>query len=192
MQPEGIAAGALTHINIAFILFDETFKIVDTQGDIVARISRLKASNPGLRVLASVGGWSFNDPPTSSYFSNMVSNAANREIFITSLVLYYQKYGLDGVDIGKLRSHNVPILTKGLHCWTTDWEYPAALDRGGVTADTENFVQFLSELKGSIDLDWEISVTLPSSYWYLQGFDLPNMQKYVSWFNFLSYDLHGA
>lgn len=53
-------------------------------------------------------------------------------------------------------------------------------------------MQFLAELKGIGDYNWEISVTLPSSYWYLQGFDLPNMQKYVSWFNFLSYDLHGA
>jgi chitinase len=37
-----------------------------------------------------------------------------------------------------------------------------------------------------------VTITLPSSYWYLQNFDLPNLQKYVSWFNFMSYDLHGA
>lgn len=114
MQPEGIAAGALTHINIAFILFDETFQVVDTQGDIVARISRLKASNPGLRVMASVGGWSFNDPPTSSYFSNMVSNVENRSIFIFSLISYCRKYGLDGVDIGKLHFHKVAIINQRL------------------------------------------------------------------------------
>lgn len=30
MEPEAIAAGALTHINLAFILFDDTYKLVDT------------------------------------------------------------------------------------------------------------------------------------------------------------------
>lgn len=39
---------------------------------------------------------------------------------------------------------------------------------------------------------WDISCTLPSSYWYLQNFDLSNMQKYLSWFNFMTYDLHGT
>jgi GH18 family chitinase len=36
-----------------------------------------------------------------------------------------------------------------------------------------------------------VTITLPSSYGYLQNFDLPSLQKYVSWFNFMSYDLHG-
>jgi GH18 family chitinase len=39
---------------------------------------------------------------------------------------------------------------------------------------------------------WEVTITLPSSYWYLQNFDLNSLQKYVSWFNFMSYDLHGS
>jgi hypothetical protein len=34
MQPEAIAAGALAHINLAFILFDDTYNLVDTQGDL--------------------------------------------------------------------------------------------------------------------------------------------------------------
>lgn len=55
MQPENIPAGALTHINLAFILFDSTFKLIDQQGDIVARVSRLKARYPGLRVNIAVG-----------------------------------------------------------------------------------------------------------------------------------------
>ena len=38
----------------------------------------------------------------------------------------------------------------------------------------------------------ELSITLPSSYWYLQHFDLNNMQKHVSYFNFMSYDIHGT
>jgi GH18 family chitinase len=53
----------------------------------------------------------------------------------------------------------------------------------------------LSEIQdafASTNPGWEVTITLPSSYWYLQNFDLPNLQRYVSWFNFMSYDLHGA
>ena len=53
--PESIQAGALTHINIAFAVIDSGFRITDTNGDIVARVSSLKRSNPGLRVNIAIG-----------------------------------------------------------------------------------------------------------------------------------------
>ena len=112
--------------------------------------------------LIRIGGWAFNDPPTQSLFSNMVSTHANRQTFINSVISYLQKYGLDGIDI--------------------DWEYPVAADRGGSPADYTNYPIFLSEMRQAFDAvnpGWEISITLPSSYWYMQGFDLPNLQKYV-------------
>lgn len=49
----------------------------------------------------------------------------------------------------------------------------------------------MREAFDAINPGWEITCTLPSSYWYLQNFDLQSMQEYVSWFNFMSYDLHG-
>ncbi|CBF89323.1 hypothetical protein AN0517.2 [Aspergillus nidulans FGSC A4] len=61
-----------------------------------------------------------------------------------------------------------------------DWEYPSASDRGGAPQDAANF-----------NPGWEISATLPTSYWYLRGFDVDRMQKYVDYFNLMSYDLHG-
>jgi GH18 family chitinase len=108
MQPESIPAGALTHINLAFIEFDETFSLVDIQGDIVARVSRLKMTYPGLRVNVAIGGWDFNDPPTSNYFSNMASSYDNRQAFINSVISYLQKYGLDGIDIGAHNPRDLP------------------------------------------------------------------------------------
>lgn len=33
-----------------------------------------------------------------------------------------------------------------------------------------------------------ISMTLPTSYWYLQHFDLAAIQPNVDWFNFMAYD----
>lgn len=35
-------------------------------------------------------------------------------------------------------------------------------------------------------------VTLPSSYWYLQHFDIVKIAKTIDWFNMMSYDLHGT
>ncbi|KZF20522.1 glycoside hydrolase family 18 protein [Xylona heveae TC161] len=172
--PENIAAGALTHINIAFATLDEDFKIIDTLGDLVARVSRLKKRYAGLRASIAIGGWSFNDPPTQHIFSDMVSTYTNRQTFIDSLVSYLHKYGLDGVDI--------------------DWEYPAAIDRGGAPEDTNNYVLLMSEIKERFaqeDPGWEATITLPSSYWYLRGFDLPGLQRYISWFNVMTYDIHG-
>ncbi|ETS82826.1 hypothetical protein PFICI_04702 [Pestalotiopsis fici W106-1] len=174
MMPESIPAGALTHINLAFIEFDENFELVDTGGDIVARVSKLKMTYPGLRVNVAIGGWNFNDPPTATYFSDMAASHENRQTFISSLSAYLTKYGLDGIDI--------------------DWEYPTATDRGGSPDDTDNYVVLLAEMREAFDAvnpGWDITCTIPSSYWYLQNFDLPSMQKYISWFNMMSYDLHG-
>ena len=37
-----------------------------------------------------------------------------------------------------------------------------------------------------------LSITLPSSFWYLQNFDIVNLEKEIDWFNMMSYDLHGV
>jgi GH18 family chitinase len=70
VYPEDLLVSPLTHINLAFVNFGADFKIIDDSGDMVARIAFLKARNTGLRVNIAVGGWSFNDPPTATYFSD--------------------------------------------------------------------------------------------------------------------------
>lgn len=71
-----------------------------------------------------------------------------------------------------------------------DWEYPGAPDRGGKTADIENFVTLLKELRDAWGKKYGISATLPSSYWYLRWFDLKGLEKYLDWLNMMSYDIH--
>lgn len=101
----------------------------------------------------------------------MASSSNNRQTFINGLIKFMDTYGFDGVDL--------------------DWEYPAADDRGGVAADKENYVALVKDLKSAFGTDYGLSVTLPTSYWYLQHFDLESMQDSVDWFNFMAYDLHG-
>ena len=51
---------------------------------------------------------------------------------------------------------------------------------------------FCKELRAAFGTKYGITVTLPTSYWYLQHFDLPGMQDSVNWFNLMAYDLHGV
>ena len=68
---------------------------------------------------------------------------------------------------------------------------PVAPDRGGAKADFSHFVSFMEDLKAAFGLQG-VTVTLPSSYWYMQGFDIKNLEPYVDWFNMMTYDIHGT
>ncbi|KAF2850135.1 glycoside hydrolase family 18 protein [Plenodomus tracheiphilus IPT5] len=179
-QPEDIDLTAFTHLNFAFAFFDpKTFQMTPMNpGDVelYRRFTALKSKKPSLRTWIAVGGWSFNDatniPNTRTAFSDMVSTSANRKAFIASIGSFLRTYNFDGVDL--------------------DWEYPAADDRGGNKADKVNFVTFLQELRSAFGTRYGISLTLPASFWYLQGFDVKAIQQYVDWMNVMSYDIHGV
>ncbi|KFZ22959.1 hypothetical protein V502_02560 [Pseudogymnoascus sp. VKM F-4520 (FW-2644)] len=176
VQPEDLNLAGFTHVNFAFAFFDpDTFQITPMDSNsatLYNRFTALKENYSGLQTWISVGGWSFTDPgPTRQAFSNMASSAANRQKFISGALSFMNTYGFDGLDI--------------------DWEYPGADDRGGVEADTANFVLLVQELKQGLGSKG-LTVTLPTSYWYLQHFDVNAMQDYVDWFNLMSYDLHGT
>lgn len=98
----------------------------------------------------------------------MTSTAGNRKTFIDGLVRFMDTYGSDGVDL--------------------DWEYPQADDRGGQANDKDNYVSLAKELRAAFGSKYGISMTLPTSYWYLQHFDLAGIQDSIDWFNLMSYD----
>ncbi|ETS77353.1 hypothetical protein PFICI_11227 [Pestalotiopsis fici W106-1] len=179
-SPEDIDLTGITHLNFAFAFFDpKSFEISpmdSNSASLYKRFTALKSKKASLQTWLSVGGWSFNDdtnsPNTRTAFSDMVSSAANRQKFISALQSFMQSYGFDGIDI--------------------DWEYPAAYDRGGKQSDFGNYLELVAEMKQSFGGSYGISATVPSSYWYLQHFDVKTMQEYVDWFNFMSYDIHGT
>ncbi|KAJ5642215.1 glycoside hydrolase family 18 protein [Penicillium lividum] len=180
-MPEDIPIGAYNHLNFAFAYIDPTtFQVAPMaadQVDLYNRTTALKALNNGMEVWISIGGWTMNDAdqPTASTFSNLAASSSAQASFFASLVSFMETYGFDGVDI--------------------DWEYPAATDRSGVAADYENYVTFLQNLKtatGASGHKYGLSITIPSSYWYMQHFDIVNIAKVVDWFNLMSYDLHGT
>lgn len=88
----------------------------------------------------------------------MVSTASNRIAFIDSAVQFCKTHGFDGIDI--------------------DWKYTVASDRGAFKADFSNFFTCMKELRSSAG-KLGIIVTLPSSYWYLKGFDVVGLEPQV-------------
>lgn len=73
-------------------------------------------------------------------------------------------------------------------------EYPVAPERSGKPADLANYVSFLRNLKnalGSGGHKYGLTITIPSSFWYMQNFDIIAISKIIDWFNVMSYDLHG-
>ena len=76
-------------------------------------------------------------------------------------------------------------------------EYPVAEDRSGPGRgmDYDNFVTFMWALALRVKFGTHrklVSLTLPASYWYLQHFDIVNLDTYVNWFNIMTYDMHGS
>ncbi|KAE9373107.1 glycoside hydrolase family 18 protein [Stipitochalara longipes BDJ] len=181
MEPEQIPLGTYTHLNFAFAMIDpNTFAVAAmSPGDIdlYPRLTGLKTLFPNLQVWISIGGWSMNDPdqPTATTFSDLAGSTANQEKFFASLISFMSEYGFDGVDI--------------------DWEYPVAPERSGVPEDFQNYPIFLGNLKSAFQgagKSWGLSITLPSSFWYLQNFDIVKLESIVDWFNMMEYDLHGV
>lgn len=177
MKPSEIPLGYYTHINYAFALIHPTQFTMDVMddktGSLYREVTELKNKDDGLKVWIAIGGWAFNDPgPTQSTFSLVAKAPAAQELFFNSLITFMINNNFDGVDI--------------------DWEYPAADDRGGKPEDFKNLVAFIAKLRSRLNAsgkDFGLSITLPSSYWYLQHFDIIALEPHVDWFNMMTYDI---
>lgn len=170
IAPEDLNLNGFTHINFAFSFFDaSSFEITSMDSNAASlyhRFTALKEKKSGLQAWISVGGWSFTDPgPTQKAFTNMVSSQSNRGKFINNLKQFMDTYAFDGVDL--------------------DWEYPGADDRGGESGDSANYVLLTKEMRAAFGTKYGISMTLPTSYWYLQHFDLVGIQQNIDWFNLM-------
>ncbi|KAK2853243.1 hypothetical protein FQN49_005269, partial [Arthroderma sp. PD_2] len=167
-----ISRGRLVpHLNYAFASInpDHTLGFMSYYSkEFYRAFTGLKAKKPSLKCFLSVGGWDAG----GRVFSTMASSADSRKVFIGSVIKTLEEFGFDGLDV--------------------DWEYPVADDRGGSKSDYANYVLLLRELKDAFGTKYGLTMAIPASYWYLRGFDLKNMVKYVDWFNVMSYDIHGT
>ena len=86
----------LTHINYAFALVNDDseiyFRDEIRSRQHLAQLQALKARNPDLKLLVSVGGWGADG------FSDAALTDESRVVFSRSAVAMIRQYGLDGID----------------------------------------------------------------------------------------------
>jgi chitinase len=145
----------------------------------------LKSVNPKLKVVASVGGWSW-----SNQFSNMASSSTSRTAFINSAVALMRQYKLDGLDI--------------------DWEYPTKIGvpctSGNTcqrTTDKQNFVTLVQGLRSAFDSagasdgkHYSITIAAGADQGYVYDPSgssawLVQLANSLDWINIMTYDFHG-
>ena len=169
----------LSHLNYAFadvrngqvVLGDASQDPINFQ-----QLKQLKAANPNLRALISVGGWTW-----SGSFSDVAYTAASRRTFAASAVSFIRKYGFDGVDL--------------------DWEFPVAEGLASNKArpeDKRNFTLLLQELRIQLDAagktdgkPYLLTIAAGAFPTYVRNVELAQIASIVDWMNLMTYDFHG-
>ncbi len=142
-----------------------------TDSATIKRMVQLKSSNPSMKVLLSMGGWS-----GCKDCSDVFNTDIGRKEFAQSVKAASDYFKTDGIDL--------------------DWEYPAIKGFPGHTfraADKDNFTQLLKELRKANGKNFEISFAAGGFTSYIDSSIAWNdVIKYVNFINIMSYDLvHG-
>lgn len=136
----------------------------------LAPIIALKARDPKLKVEISAGGWA------AGGFSEAAGTAAGRKAFADSAAQMLADHDADGLDI--------------------DWEYPGH-DESGIAAspaDRRNFTLLLQAVRAALDAagaahhrHYTLSIAVADGP-FVSGIDLAAVNRYVDWFNMMTYD----
>ncbi|GER44594.1 chitinase, partial [Striga asiatica] len=190
MAPSDINAECFTHIFFAFLVPNNTTFTFDITPDLDHSLqdftSTLKAKNPQLRVLFSIGGGDIGP----SLFSYMASNPDTRSAFIKSSIDVARKYGFDGFDL--------------------DYEFPQN------ASDMANLGQLLKEWRAAVKHEKRAAVKpekrasgkkkqetllITAAVYYAADISLSGpprsypaaqITKYLDWVNMMDYDLKGS
>lgn len=176
LNPADIKAEELTRINYAFANVKDGRVVEGFSHDAenFAVLNALKARNPTLKILVSVGGWTW-----SGAFSDASLTRESRKTFIESAVAFVAKYNLDGLDI--------------------DWEYPGLIGYGNVfrPEDKRNYTALLKELRVAFNREGKrlhrhlfTSVATGANADFVSHTELGKVAHVVDSVNLMSYDYY--
>jgi chitinase len=180
-MPQSLPAERLTHVNFAFARIDANGRVVFQHAwfrEAIRSLIALKARNPKLKVLVSVGGWQADG------FSDAALSALSRDAFAQSAVAFIRLHRLDGIDL--------------------DWEYPGQ-GVGGIeyrSEDKENFTLLLKVLRAQLDAasatdgragpDRYLLTIASADREYFDHTEMDRLHGYLDWINVMAYDFHNS
>lgn len=171
---DSIQAEFLTHINYAFANIRNGRVALERPDDPenLKMLVALRKPHPHLKVLVSVGGWSW-----SGGFSDMSLTRASRAKFIDSAIALVREHDLDGIDL--------------------DWEYPGLPGAGNVhrPEDKKNFTLLLGELRRALNTarrqtgrPYLLTIAAGASQSFLDHTQMGRAQRNLDYVNLMTYD----
>ena len=176
LHARDFAPRKLSRVNYAFANIKKGRLVPgsDDDGANLQTLLGLKRDNPQLKVLISVGGWSW-----SGHFSDMTLTAQSRREFIDSAVQFIDSNSLDGLDV--------------------DWEYPGAKGAGNRfrAEDKTNYTALLRELRARFDRESKLlrrplllTIAAGGSQEWIDHTEMREVARYVDAVNLMSYDYY--
>ncbi|WP_020674075.1 glycoside hydrolase family 18 protein [Amycolatopsis nigrescens] len=160
------------------------------------QLRKLKAKHPGLKVLISLGGWSF-----SKYFADVAKTDAARKKFVSSCVDMFIKGNVPSRDDwGTGKPAGGPGSAANIFDgFDLDWEYPGG---GGLEGnhvdpnDKQNFTLLLKEFRTQLDAAKQggliTAFTAADPVKIQNGLELDKIFQYLDFANVQGYDFHGS
>lgn len=178
LDPLEIRAEKLTHVNFAFanLVGGRVVEGGPNDGPNLKVLTGLRQDHPHLRILISVGGWSW-----SKGFSDAALTAKSRRVFVASAVDFVRRHELDGFDV--------------------DWEYPGLPGDGNPhrPEDKENFTALMTDLRAALDREGArrgrhllLTFAAGASQDFLAHTEMAKVQAVVDFVNLMTYDFRVA
>jgi chitinase len=155
------------------------------------QLKALKALYPDLRVVISLGGWTW-----SKYFSDAALTQESRQAFVRSCVDLFIHGNLPNPGWGGMGGPGAAAgVFDGID---VDWEYPATEGNPGNIyrpEDTQNFTALLAEFRRQLDAvrpGLLLTIAAPAAESKYSLMELDRIHTSLDWINLLTYDFHGT
>ncbi|MDH6141695.1 chitinase [Kitasatospora sp. GP30] len=157
------------------------------------QLQELKAKNPNLKVLLSIGGWTY-----SKYFSDAAATDASRKKLVSSCIDMFIKgnlpvrngYGGTGTAAGIFDGFDL------------DWEYPGGgghLGNHSSPSDKQNLTALLAEFRSELNAQgatdgkaYALSAALPAGQDKISNVETDKIGQYLTFGDTMTYDMHGG